>query len=105
MTKLVLKKWRKRLREAIKRGKFTEAEKGMSATWNACAVGERDKLCKGLIKSDDLGTNDDFMKITFGIDTYLVGLRFYDAVCGSDFTKVKNIIDLIEGLTVEEFYK
>ena len=107
MSKLILKDWRKRLQKAVRRGRFTVSDKGKAGSWLNCAIGERDHLCKGLIKLNDaLSTNRDvFVKHTFHRIIFQLGLRFSTAVDYNEFVKVQDIIEQIEGLEVQEFYK
>ena len=105
MTKVVLKKWRRRLQKAIKNGEFTIEEKSKAQTWTCCAVGERDKICKGLITNDLNTRENSFIHSNFSETIFNLGMKFATAIKYDQFIQAQNIIEQIEKLEVTEFYR
>ena len=86
---VVLAKWRGRVKEAKKRGRFTRAEKKMAAGWAYCAVGERSDIL-GIPVAGSL--NDDLITS---------GARFCGAVADDEFAQALTLIRKIERAPVE----
>jgi len=107
MTKVVLKEWRRRLQRAVRRGYFSMSDMKKAGSWACCAVGERDLLCKGLLKINESWTsdNDVFIRQSFGSQIYQLGVDFATAINDNQFVKVQDIIEQVERFEVQEFYK
>jgi hypothetical protein len=81
-----LPKWRKRIDDAEKRGRFTDAEKDKAKSWNWCAVGEA--RAAGFLGGVIAGS------------VYELGLLFSNAVQGSAFARCREVIAAIESQLV-----
>lgn len=87
----MLTKWRKIIREAKKRGKFTEQEQGMRMDVNQCAIAERAQQL-GLHYSGLESSNSEH-------PLYVAESEFMAALMRNDFDRALNAVKQIEKLT------